>query len=151
VPRRKLSPRRQEYEATFPTATARIPGEVKAKLAELLRAEDLNFSEWVQARVAGSGAQTTAAYRRGQAEGRKQGDAEGYRRGRAEGEEVARVAGFRAGVLASIFAEHEGRSYDPASIVRSLADDPRQAAIADRLIPAEFSMHLARLRARLRR
>ncbi len=76
-------------------------------------------------------------------------EADGYRRGRSEGEQAAAVAGFHAGILACTFAAEEGRAYDPAGIVLRLAEDPRQAAVADRLIPAEFAVRLGRLRARL--
>ena len=143
--RRKISARRQEYEEAFPTVTGRIPAEVKEKLAEVLRAEDLNFSEWVQARVAGSGSQTTAAYRRGEEAGREQGEAAGYQRGRTEGEQVAGTAGFRAGLLASNFAAEHGRHYDPTAIARRLLEHPDQRAIAERLIPAAYQRDWARL------
>ena len=145
MPRRKVSPRQQEYEAAFPTVTGRIPATVREKLAELLRAEDLNFSEWVQARVAGSGAHTTAAYRRGRTEGNKEGDAAGYQRGRAEGEQLGGAAGFRAGLLASIFAADHGRSYNSATIAQRLAEHPDQRAIAERLIPEVYQRDFARL------
>lgn len=138
MPKRKISPRRREYETAFPTITARIPAAVKEKLAEVLRAEDLNFSEWVQAQVAGSGAQATAAYQRGRTEGEKAGEAEGYRRGRAEGEQVGGAAGFRAGLLAHAFANEHGRRYHAATIARYLAEHPEQRAIAERLLPAEY-------------
>ena len=143
--KRKISPRRQEYEAEFPTVTGRIPAAVKEKLAEILRAEDLNFSEWVQARVAGSGAQATAAYRRGRTEGQKAGEAAGYQRGRAEGEQVAGQAGFRAGLLASIFADEHNRHYDAVTIARRLLEAPEQRAIAAHLIPADYQRDWARL------
>ncbi len=143
--RRKISARRQEYEEAFPTVTGRIPAEVKEKLAEVLRAEDLNFSEWVQARVAGSGAQTTAAYRRGRTEGRKEGETEGYQRGRAEGERVAATAGFRAGLLASIFADAHGRRYNAATLAQRLAEHPDQLAVAQRLMPDDYRPDLTRL------
>jgi hypothetical protein len=136
--RRELSPRRQEYEAAFPVVTARIPAAVKEKLAKVLRVEDLSFSEWVQARVAGSGAQATAAYQRGRAEGEKAGEAEGYRRGRAEGEQVAGIAGFRAGLLTAAFAADHDRHYPREGVAQRLVEHPDQRAIAERLIPADY-------------
>ncbi len=145
MPRRKISARRQEYEAAFPTVTGRIPAAVKEKLAEILRAEDLNFSEWVQARVAGSGAQTSAAYSRGERAGREQGEVQGYQRGRTEGAQAAGAAGFRAGLLASIFAAEHRRRYDPATIARRLLERPDQRAIAERLVPATYQRDWARL------
>ena len=145
MPRRKISARRQEYEAAFPTVTGRIPAAVKEKLAEILRAEDLNFSEWVQARVAGSGAQTTAAYSRGEQAGREQGEVQGYQRGRTEGERAAGAAGFRAGLLASIFAAEHGRRYNAATLAQRLAEHPDQRAIAERRIPAAYQRDWARL------
>ncbi len=143
--KRKISARRKEYETAFPTVTARIPAAVKEKLAEVLRAEGLNFSEWVQVRVAGSGAQATAAYQRGKAEGEKAGEAAGYRRGRAEGEQLGGAAGFRAGLLAHAFANEHGRGYHAATIARYLAEHPEQRAIAERLLPADYHRDFARL------
>lgn len=141
MPRRKVSPRRQEYEAAFPTVTARLPAAVKEKLAEVLRAEDLNFSEWVQARLAGSAAQSTAVYQRG----RREGEATGYQRGRTEGERVGGDAGFRAGLLASIFAAEHGRRYHSATVAAGLVEHPEHRAVAERLIPADYRQDWARL------
>lgn len=140
-----MTPRRQEYEAAFPTVTGRIPAAVKEKLAEVLRAEDLNFSEWVQARVAGSAPQTTAAYRRGRTAGQKEGQATGYQRGRAEGEDVAGIAGFRAGLLTAAFAADHDRHYPPEAVARRLVEHPEQRAIAERLIPDAYRRECARL------
>jgi len=140
-----MTPQRQAYEAQFPTVTGRIPAAVKEKLAEILHAEDLNFSEWVQARVAGSGAQATAAYRRGRDKGQKDGEAAGYERGRTEGERIAGMAGFRAGLLASIFAAEHGGSYSGATVAQRLAELPEERAIAERLIPADYRRAWERL------
>ncbi len=141
MPKRKVTPRRQEYEAAFPTVTGRIPAAVKEKLAEVLRAEDLNFSEWVQARVAGSTAQSTAVYRRGQTEG----EAAGYQRGRAEGERAGADAGFLAGLLVSTFAAEHGRHYRSEAAARRLSEHPEPRAIAERLIPADYRRDWERL------
>ena len=81
MPRRRLTPARQQYEAAFPTLTARVPSEVKDKLTTVLQAQGLNFSEWVQAQAAGAALgheQATATgrvagFRAGLSEGRTQG------------------------------------------------------------------------------
>jgi hypothetical protein len=81
--RRKITPAREQYEAAFPTVTARVPAEVKQKLDTVLASQGLNFSEWVQAHVAeaalgheqAAAAGRAAGYREGLAEGRSQGRA----------------------------------------------------------------------------
>jgi hypothetical protein len=144
MPRRK-PPSRLRYEAEHPSLTVRIPAEVKAKVLAAAQAEGLSVSEWVQAMAAGHAAKAADAYRRGHDAGREEGDAEGYRRGRAEGEQLGGVAGFRAGLLTSIFAAAHGRSYDPATIARRLAQHPDQRAVAERLIPADYQRDWTRL------
>jgi flagellar biosynthesis/type III secretory pathway protein FliH len=141
VPKRQRSPRRQEYEAAFPTVSARIPAEVKEKLAQMLRAEDLNLSEWVLARVADSAPQLAAAYERGRIEGRQEGEASGY----ARGVQVAGTAGFRAGLLASLFAAENGRSYNATTIAQRLLEHPEQRRIAEGLLPEAYRPALATL------
>jgi flagellar biosynthesis/type III secretory pathway protein FliH len=140
-----VTARRQQYESAFPTVTARVPAEVRDRLVAVLQAEDLNISEWVQARVAASEPQATAAYRRGQEAGRKEGEAAGYARGRADGERVAGLAGFRAGLLASIFAAAQGRSCNAATIAQRLLEQPEQRRIAEAVMPEAYRPALAAL------
>jgi hypothetical protein len=44
VAKRKITARRQQYEAAFPTVTARVPAEVRERLLAALKAEGLTFS-----------------------------------------------------------------------------------------------------------
>ncbi|HVA90430.1 MAG TPA: hypothetical protein VNL71_11380 [Chloroflexota bacterium] len=117
----------------------------RASPADDGRRARLQGGGWVQARVAGSGTQTTAAYRRGRTEGRKEGEVDGHQRGRAEGEQVAGIAGFRAGLLASAFAADQGRHYDASTVARRLLGPPDQRAVAERLIPTDYQPDWARL------
>jgi flagellar biosynthesis/type III secretory pathway protein FliH len=140
VAKRKVTARRQQYEAAFPTVTARIPAEVRQRLLAALKAEGLHFSEWVQARVAGSAPQLAAAHERGRALGRKEGEAAGSERG----VQVAGLAGFRAGLLASAFAAEHGRSYHALTVARRLLEHPDGRAIAEALIPTDYRKDWAR-------
>jgi len=60
TPKKGKAPSRLRYEAEHPSLTVRVPAEVKARIAEA-------------AMAAGHAADATTAYRRGQAEGRRQG------------------------------------------------------------------------------
>ena len=136
--KRRVTAGRQRYETEHPTITTRIPAEAKARLDAALQAEDLNFSQWVLARLAGASAQTTAAYQRGRTDGRRQGGEEGYQRGRREGERVGGEAGRCAGILAANFAGKHGRSYDSQTVAAHLAARPELLAAAERLIPEDY-------------
>jgi flagellar biosynthesis/type III secretory pathway protein FliH len=141
VARRKVTARRQQYEAAFPTVTARVPAEVRERLLAALKAEGLTFSEWVQARVADSAPQLAAAYERGLAVGRQDGEAAGY----ARGVQVAGAAGFRAGLLASLFAAENGRRYSGLTIAERLLEQPEHRRVVEAVMPEAYRPALAAL------
>ncbi len=140
MPKRR-PPSRLRYETAHPTVTARVPVEVKARLDAGLQAEGLNFSEWVQAQVAGHAGKLADAHARGFAEGHaagvKGGDAAGYARGLADERPIAANAGLVAGVLLVAFrgASQDGKALgDEETLGRHLLDRPDQRAVAEELM-----------------
>lgn len=139
-------PSRLRYEAEHPTLTARVPTEVRDKLQAALAAEGLNFSEWVQAQVAGHVADAAAMYEKGRSAGYTAGEKAGYRKGRQDGATVGQWGGFVAGLLEARFRERKGQAIDPDGLARHLLKHPEQRAVAEAVLKdRDYGQELARL------
>ena len=145
MPKRSAPPARRRYEVAHPTVTARVPAAVKTTLHARLAADGLTFSEWVQAQVAQSTPDLTAAYGRGCTAGYAAGETAGYARGQADGVRQGRAAGFRAGILASELLHADGGHYDARTVAGHVLAQPGQRAIVEALLPEEVHRAWRRL------
>lgn len=126
--KRTVAPSRRRYEAAHPSLTVRVPTAVKARVAELAKAEGLSVSEWVQAVAAGHEADPAEAYRRGHDEGFAKGREGGMAEGLVQGRRMGADADIRAGILLDCLAREGGRQYHAAIVAKNLtADDDRLA------------------------